>query len=99
MVLVLCSQFFECLRETLFKHALERLDAAGPEKQMDHFLLPTVNAYLLLPSLKVCDWSGHIFSTSASPRLLTPSSTVYGGQHDTKYVTFELLMHAAFIRG
>ena len=25
------------------------------------------------------------------------SSTVDGGQHDTKYVTFELLMHAAFV--
>ena len=99
----LCSQFFECLRETLFKHALERLEAAGPEKQMGRFFLPTVNAYLFLPSLKVCDWSGHIFSASASPRPLTPniamspSSTVYGGQHDTKYVTFELLMHAAFV--
>ena len=27
----------------------------------------------------------------------SPSSTVYGGQHDTKYVTFELLTHAAFV--
>ena len=27
---------------------------------------------------------------------MSPSSTVHGGQHDTKYVTFELLMHAAF---
>ena len=69
------------------------------------FFLPTVNAYLLLTSLKVCDWSGHIFGASASPRSLTkkwlpgmsPSSTVHGGQHDTKYVTFELLMHAAFV--
>ena len=24
-------------------------------------------------------------------------STVHGGQHDTKYVAFELLMHAAFV--
>ena len=77
MVLVLCSQFFECLRETLFKHALERLDAAGPEKQMDHFLLPTVNAYLLLPSLKVCDWSGHIFGASASPTSFTKNWLCY----------------------
>ena len=31
---------------------------------------------------------------------MSPSSTaVHGGQHDTKYVTFELLLHAAFIRG
>ena len=93
------------MRETLFKHALERLEAAGPEKQMGPFFLPTVNAcqVSILTSLKVCDWSGHIFGASASPRALTkklamsPSSTVYGGSHDTKYVTFELLMHAAFV--
>ena len=59
--------------------------------------------YLLLTYLKVCDWSGHILGASASPRSLTkkmamsPPSTVHGGQHDTKYVTFELLMHAAFV--
>ena len=28
---------------------------------------------------------------------MSPSSTVHGGQHDTKYVKFELLMHAAFV--
>ena len=28
---------------------------------------------------------------------MSPSSTVHDGQHDTKYVTFELLMHAAFV--
>ena len=28
---------------------------------------------------------------------MPPSSTVHGGQHDTKYVTFELLMHAALV--
>ena len=27
---------------------------------------------------------------------MSPSSTD-GGQHDTKYVTFELLLHAAFV--
>ena len=57
-----------------------------------------------MTSLKVCDWSGHIFGASASPRSLTknpamsPSPIVHGGQHDdTKYVTFELLLHAAFV--
>ena len=71
---------------------------------MGNFFLPTVNALLLLTSLKACDWSGHIFGASASVRLLTkklaimsPSSTVHGGQHGTKYVTFELLLHAAFV--
>ena len=28
---------------------------------------------------------------------MSPSSTVHGGKHDTKYVTFELLLHAAFV--
>ena len=28
---------------------------------------------------------------------MSASSTDDGGQHDTKYVTFELLMHAAFV--
>ena len=28
---------------------------------------------------------------------MSPSSTVHGGQHDARYVTFELLMHAAFV--
>ena len=28
---------------------------------------------------------------------MSPFPTVYGGQHDTRYVTFELLMHAAFV--
>ena len=63
--------------------------------------LSTVNAYQYLTSLEV--WSGHIFGASASPRSLTkkqamtPSFTVHGRQHDTKWVTFELLLHAAFV--
>ena len=28
---------------------------------------------------------------------MVPSSTVHGGQHDCKYVTLELLLHAAFV--
>ena len=28
---------------------------------------------------------------------MPPASTVHGGQHDTKCVTFELLLHAAFV--
>ena len=28
---------------------------------------------------------------------MPPSSTVYGGQDDTKYVEFEVLLHAAFV--
>ena len=28
---------------------------------------------------------------------MSPSSTVHGDQHGTKYVAFELLLHAAFV--
>ena len=28
---------------------------------------------------------------------MSPSPTVHGGQHDTNYVTFELLLNAAFV--
>ena len=28
---------------------------------------------------------------------MSPSSAVHGDQYDTKYVTFELLLHAAFV--
>ena len=28
---------------------------------------------------------------------MSPSSTVHGSQHDTKYVTFELLLRAALV--
>ena len=65
--------------------------------------LPTVNSYQYLASLKVCDWSGHIFGASGSPRFLakkmamSPLSTVHDGQHDTKHVTFQVLMHAASV--
>ena len=104
LILVLRNQFFEFWRETLYKHALEHLEAAGPKKTwVIFFFLPSVNAYLLLTSSEFCERSGHIFGASASPRSITkkiamsPSSTVHGGQHDTKYVTFELLMHAAFV--
>ena len=68
LILVLRSQFFDFLRETLYKHYLEHLEATGPEKYELFFFLPTVSAYILLTSLKVCDWSGHIFGASASPR-------------------------------
>ena len=46
-ILVPRSQFFDFLRETSYKHALEHLEAAGPEKNRSFFFffLPTVNAY------------------------------------------------------
>ena len=46
----------------------------------------------------------HLRRYTASPMSLTTnwlslSSTVHGSQRDTEYVTFNLLLHAAFIRG
>ena len=38
VVLVLRSQLFEYLRETLYKHTLEHLEAARPEKKGVKFL-------------------------------------------------------------
>ena len=40
LILVLRSQFFDFLRETLYKRALEHLEAAGPEKKGSFFLFP-----------------------------------------------------------
>ena len=90
-MLVLRSQSFKYLRETLYKHALEHLEATRKKKAF--YFLPTVNAGLLLTSLMASDWSGHLFGASASPTSLTkklamsPSSAVHGGQHDTQYVS------------
>ena len=38
-----------------------------------------------------------VLGPSEKKWLMSPSSTFHGGQHDTKYVTFELLLHAAFV--
>ena len=107
LILILCSQFFEFLRETLYKDALKHLEAAGPEKNRSFLFLLTVNAYQYLTSLKVCDWSGHIFGASASPKSFTKNMAVTPPlplfmavtmiPNSPEYVIFELLMHAAFV--
>ena len=38
-----------------------------------------------------------VLGPSQKKLAMSPSSTVHGGQHDAKYVTFELIMHAAFV--
>ena len=89
------SQFFECLRENSYKHALEHLEAARPEQRMGHYLSSAVDAWLMLNSLKAGEWSGHIFAPGASPKPfnkilgMSPSSAVHGGQYDPTYVTLE----------
>ena len=48
LMLVLRIQFFECLRETLYKHALEHLEAVVVQKKNGSFFShSTVNAYLV----------------------------------------------------
>ena len=69
-------KFFEYLRETWCKHALEHLEMARSETEGCFLFLPAVSTWLLLTSLKACDWSGHIFGASASPRAL-PKKTGY----------------------
>ena len=81
LILVLRSQFFDFLRETLYKHALKNLKAARSGRKR----LTTIDLY------KVLWLSEHIFGASASPR------SSYGGQHDTEYMTFALLLYAVFV--
>ena len=102
LILVLRSQFFQFSREIWCKHALKHLEAAGLEKKRVFFFLPTINAYQYLTSSKVCDWSGHIFGASASPRSSTKKRLchplpLFMAVSMIPYVTFELLMHAAFV--
>ena len=99
VIRVLSGQVLEYMREPLCKHASGHMEAG----RLDFFFLPTVSALLLLTSLKACDWSGH--TPSAPTPVLSPSrkngyckslsSAVHCGQHDTKYVTLKLRLHAA----
>ena len=82
-------------RHSVKHKTLEHLEAAGPQKKWLVFFSSSskcLPGYPLLTSLKVCDRSGRIFGASASPRSLTkkkvmsPSSSVHGGQDDSKYV-------------
>ena len=56
-----------------------------------------------MTSLKACDWSGNIFGTSASPRFFTNKTGYVTLCHGFTAVstipnmTFELLLHAAFL--
>ena len=65
------------------------------------FLLP--NRLIILYLFEGMWFSHYIFDASASPEsfrnivAMSPSSTVHGGQYDTKYVTVELILHAAFV--
>ena len=104
-MLVLRRQFFEFLRETLYKTCLRAPGSGWSRKKGSSFFLPTTveNAYQNLTSLKVCDLVGTHFrrqrqSLALNKKMaISPFSTVHGGQHDIKYLAFELPMHAAFV--
>ena len=93
------SSFFTNMPWSTWKRLVQKKN--GPFYFFLEHLGKCLPGIYLLTSWKVCDWSGYIFGASASPSSLTkklamsPSSAVHSGQHDTKYETFELLMHAA----
>ena len=95
------SSFFTNMPWSTWKRLVQKKN--GPFYFFLEHLGKCLPGIYLLTSWKVCDWSGYIFGASASPSSLTkklamsPSSTVHGGQHGTKYVTFELVMRAAFV--
>ena len=74
------------------------------QKNGSFLFLPTANAWLLSTSLKACDLVGRHFrrqhqsySRSFTEKMaLSPCCTYHPGQHETDYVTFEFLLHAAF---
>ena len=102
-MLALRSQMFAYLRETLYRHALEYLQSARSEKKKKKIL----GKRLTIPCIDHFEgmWLVDMFSTLApvlgpsQPKPATsPSYAVYyGGQYGTKYVTFESLLHAAFV--
>ena len=101
LILTRHSQIFEYARETFCRRFLGYLELTVSK---------TKNGFLLEKHLTTIDlleglWSvGGTFSPPA-PVLgpeqkkvaMSSSSTVHGGQYDAKYVTFEYLLHAAFV--
>ena len=59
-ILVLRSQFFEYMRQLLYKHALEHLEVARIEKK-GNFSSSYGKCLTINTTLKACVWSAHIF--------------------------------------
>ena len=99
LILVLRSQFFEVLRETLHKHALEHLEAADPEKNWVIFF-SSHSKYLSIVE-KECHLPGHILGASGSPLTKKMAMSAFPLLMTVSMipniVTFELLMQAAFV--
>ena len=105
LVLVPRSQFFEYLRETLYKH-MPWSTWKRPVQKKKKINIIFLRKRLLLISLKACNWSGQIFGASASPSSLTKKLAVsplplllmaVSMIPNTECVTIELLLHAAFV--
>ena len=87
-MLVLRCQFFEYLREILYKDVLvlDHLEGLDEEKTGNHIFF--LRKRLWLTSLKVCDWSQHIFGASTTSLesftrklAMSPCSTLHGDHY------------------
>ena len=102
---VKCELIFEYLRGMFYAKCLGTWNRLVQKKKVNNSFLPTETPDHFWPFTlwKACGQRRHVFGASTRPRpwtkklVMSPSSTVHGGQHDTKYVTFELLLHAAFV--
>ena len=89
------SEIFEYLREKIGRRALEYRNRLVQKRTEKIVLFSYGNAWPLLTFLKAGGRWEHVFATSASPTVgpkklaMSPSSTLHGGQYDTKYVTLE----------
>ena len=87
LIFNLRGQFFEYLRETLCRHALEHLEAVLVQKQNgNRNIFPYGSAWLLLTSSKACDWSGHFLGANAGTIV---------GLKQTNWLCFLLLLFLA----
>ena len=90
-MLALRSQIFEYLRETFVGVSWVTCNRLVQKKKWEIcFCFPTETPGHYRRFMKDCGRLGHVFAVSASPRswtkkvAMSPSSTVHGGQYDTK---------------
>ena len=71
MMLVLRSQFFDFLRETFYRHALEYLAPVRSENKWGKKRFFLGKRLTIVTFLKTCGWSVHGFAAGANPRSST----------------------------
>ena len=105
LILALRSQILEYWRETFGRRALGYLEPAAYRKRKTWFLpAETPGQYLTFSRTVVGGGTFSPLTPVQGPEqkkvAMSSSSTVHGGQYDTKYVlyvTLEYLLHAAFV--